>query len=142
MKGFKEFIMRGNLIELAVAFIMGTAFAAVVTTFTQIIIDLIGKLGNIDAFSTTAVAGINIGAFITAVLTFLITSFVLYFAIVKPYNAFKERKAAKEGTTEDDLEKSTEDLLVEIRDLLAGPAAAASVEAAPAPQQNPQNSTN
>lgn len=51
MKGFKDFLMRGNLIELAVAFILGGAFSTVVKSFTTIIMDLIGKLGGTPNFS-------------------------------------------------------------------------------------------
>lgn len=114
MKGFKEFLLRGNLIELAVAFIIGTAFAAVVTTFTQIIIDLIGKAFDVKSFSTVAVGGVNLGAFITAFVTFFLTALVVYLFIVVPYNRYQERK---HGPKEDPA--TTEDLLAEIRDLLA-----------------------
>lgn len=118
MSGFKDFIMKGNLIELATAFIMGTAFAEVVKTFAQVILDLIGKLMPIDpekSFSTAAVFGINIGAFLTAVVSFLLISLVLYFAIVKPYEAYKKMRGieAEAGATDTEL-------LTEIRDLLAG----------------------
>lgn len=115
MKGFKEFLLQGNLIELAVAFIMGTAFAEVVQTFAGIITDIIGKFFAVDAFSQTQVAGINIGAFITAVIMFLISSFVLYFAVVTPYNKYKSMRGLEEAA-----EKSEAEILVEIRDLLAG----------------------
>lgn len=118
MSGFKDFIMKGNLIELATAFIMGTAFAAVVTTFAQLLLDLIGKILPIDlegGFSQTAVAGVNVGAFLAAVVSFLLISLVLYFAIVKPYQAYKKMRGleAEAGATDTEL-------LTEIRDLLAG----------------------
>ena len=57
MKGFKDFLLRGNLIELAVAFIMAAAFGAVVTNFTQLVMDIIGKLGASPDFSAVASAG-------------------------------------------------------------------------------------
>ena len=119
MKGFKDFLLRGNLIELAVAFIMGTAFALVVSTFTAILTDALGKLAGVDAFSTTAVAGINIGAFIAAALNFVIVAAVLYFVVVLPYNKFK---ALTTRNVESEEAKFTtqEQLLVEIRDLLRG----------------------
>ncbi|NLE98171.1 MAG: large conductance mechanosensitive channel protein MscL [Propionibacterium sp.] len=114
MQGFKEFIMRGNLVELAVAFIMGGAFATVVEAFTQIIMDLIGLVGGQPDFSQVAVGPINIGVFLTALVAFLILASVLYFAIVKPYNAVKTRFEKVEEATP----SNEELLLTEIRDLL------------------------
>jgi len=114
VKGFKEFLLRGNLIELAVAFIMGTAFALVVETFTDIIVDVVGKVVSIDNFSNAQVAGINLGPFVSAVITFLLTAAVLYFAIVVPYNKFNALRQADEPKNA----ATSEDLLTEIRDLL------------------------
>lgn len=114
MQGFKEFIMRGNLIELATAFIMGVAFAAVVESFTAIIMNIIAKLGGQPDFTGIAIAGIDIGTFLTALFTFLITAAVVYFLIVLPYNKARERFVDK--PTED--AATSEDLLAEIRDLL------------------------
>ena len=115
MTGFKNFILRGNLVELAVAFIMATAFAAVVTTFTAIILDLIGKIGGTKDFSNYTPGGVHVGAFITATITFLIIAAVVYFLIVQPYTVAKERwfPSPEPGTPED------VKLLQEIRDLLA-----------------------
>ncbi|MDO5681835.1 MAG: large conductance mechanosensitive channel protein MscL [Propionibacteriaceae bacterium] len=117
MKGFKDFIMKGNLIELATAFIMGTAFAEVVSSFAALLMDLIGKLLGGDpsqAFTQTTIWGLNIGAFLAAVVSFLLIAFVLYFAVVKPYEAYKKMRGieAEAGATETEL-------LTEIRDLLA-----------------------
>lgn len=115
MKGFKDFILKGNLIELAVAFIMGTAFAAVVKAFAAILMDLIGKIFGTPDFSSVSVAGIALGAFLTALVSFLITALALYFGVVAPYNKYKEIRGIVEE--EDATEAS---LLTEIRDLLAG----------------------
>jgi large conductance mechanosensitive channel len=114
MTGFKNFILRGNLVELAVAFIMATAFAAVVTTFTAIVLDLIGKIGGTSNFSGYQPGGVHVGAFITAVITFLIIAAVVYFLIVTPYTKAKERwfPSPEPGTPED------VKLLQEIRDVL------------------------
>ncbi|SDB80332.1 large conductance mechanosensitive channel [Raineyella antarctica] len=116
MKGFKEFLMRGNLIELAVAFIIGSVFAAVVKAFTDLMLDLIGKLLPIDgaAFSGLVVAGITIGPFVSAVVTFVLTAFVVYFAVVKPYNLYQARHKVAEPEVQ-----TTDQILVQIRDLLA-----------------------
>jgi large conductance mechanosensitive channel len=114
MSGFKNFILRGNLVELAVAFIMATAFAAVVTAFTAIVLDLIGKAGGTPDFSNYAPGGVHVGVFITAVITFLIIAAVVYFLVVKPYTVARERffPSPEPGTPED------VKLLQEIRDLL------------------------
>ena len=114
MQGFKEFIMRGNLVELAVAFIMGGAFATVVTAFTQIILDVIGLVGGQPDFSQVTIGPINVGVFITALVAFLILSAVIYFGVVKPYNAVKRRYEKVEEVTP----SNEELLLTEIRDLL------------------------
>ncbi|HET9127591.1 MAG TPA: large conductance mechanosensitive channel protein MscL [Propionibacteriaceae bacterium] len=113
MKGFRAFIMRGNLVELAVAFIMGGAFATVVTTFTAIILALLGKLGGSPDFSNYNPGNVPVGKFLTALIAFLILAFVVYFFVVKPYQALKARfeKPAPAGET-------VESLLTEIRDEL------------------------
>lgn len=115
MQGFKEFIMRGNLIELAVAFVMGVAFAAVVESFTEVIMNALAQLGGMPDFTGITVGGVEVGTFLTALLTFLIISFVVYFAIVLPYNKARERFMK----TDEEPAVSTEMLLAEIRDLLA-----------------------
>lgn len=117
MSGFKNFLLRGNLIELAVAFIMATAFAAVVTATVTVIMDLIGKLGGTPDFSNWNPGGVSVGALLTALISFVILAAVVYFAIVTPYTKAKERyfpdPQGEEGTPEDVA------LLTEIRDLLA-----------------------
>jgi len=117
MKGFKNFLLRGNLIELAVAFIMAAAFGAVVTSFTQVIMDIIGKLGAQPDFSAVAIAGVNVGRFITALVAFVVMSAVVYFGIVKPYEMFK-KLGAEESAPDEAGAPTSEELLVEIRDLL------------------------
>ena len=116
MEGFKAFVLRGNLVELAVAFIMGTAFALVVTTFTDTIMGFIGKIGGRPDFTSVTLAGVNVGKFITALISFLILAAVVYFFVVLPYAKAKERffpSPEPDGTPEDVA------LLTEIRDLLA-----------------------
>lgn len=115
MDGFKNFILRGNLVELAVAFIMATAFAAVVTATVGIIMDLIGKAGGTPNFSKYSPGGISVGVFLTALVSFLILAAVVYFFIVVPYTKAQAKYFPKEeaGTPTDIA------LLEEIRDLLA-----------------------
>jgi large conductance mechanosensitive channel len=120
MKGFKDFILRGNLVELAVAFIMATAFATVVTATVGLIMDLLGKVGGTPDFSTYSWKGISIGVWLTAVVSFLIMAAVVYFLIVVPYTKAREamdrNEPAEEAATP--LSEDTQ-LLTEIRDLLA-----------------------
>ena len=116
MTGFKNFLLRGNLIELAVAFIMGTAFATVVTATVALIMGLIGKAGGEPDFSAWKPGGLLVGAWLTALVSFLIIAIVVYFAIVMPYTKAKARyfPATDEPGTPEDVA-----LLTEIRDLLA-----------------------
>jgi large conductance mechanosensitive channel len=110
MSGFKAFILKGNLIEIATGLIMALAFASVVSTFTAW---LTGLLPDTDSklFSTDEQ---SFGAFLNAVVSFLIMAAVVYFFIVVPYTKAKERffPADEPGTPADVA------LLEEIRDLL------------------------
>lgn len=114
MTGFKNFIMRGNLVELAVAFIMATAFGAVVTATVAVLMDVVGKFGGQPDFSAWAPGGISVGTWITSVISFIVLSAVVYFVIVAPYTK------AKALYFPDEEEGAPADvaLLTEIRDLL------------------------
>ena len=116
MKGFKDFVMRGNLVELAVAFVIAGAFGEVVKKMVDLIMGIIGKAGDQPDFNAWKPAGLPVGAFITALVAFLILAAVVYFFVVKPYEAAKERffPAEPDAATED---PNTE-LLKEIRDSL------------------------
>ena len=109
MTGFRNFLLRGNLVELAVAFIMGAAFATVVTAFTALITDLLP--GNSAAFDNSE----PVGAFLNALIAFVLMAAVVYFFVVVPYTKAKERffPADEPGDPADVA------LLTEIRDLLA-----------------------
>ena len=119
MGGFKNVLLRGNLVDLAVAVIIGTAFGLVVTTFTNwLTAQLPPSLD--DVFSNEANSFV---AFMNAVIAFVILAAVVYFLVVMPYTRAKEKyfPSAPPGTPEDTL------LLREIRDALragqAGPTA-------------------
>ena len=114
MKGFKDFVMRGNLVELAVAFVIGGAFASVVEAFTTMFMDILGKLGGTPDFSSYKPGGVSVGVFLTALVAFLIVAFVIYFFVVKPYEAAKARFSEEPA---DEVDEQTE-LLKEIRDSL------------------------
>ena len=117
MQGFKDFIMRGNLIELAVAFIMGAAFNKVVESFTAIVLSAISKiLGGPPNFDDFQPGGIPFGPFLTQLVGFLLVAFVVYFGLVKPMNAARDRMKKDEKAAP---EVTETDLLAEIRDLLA-----------------------
>ena len=124
IKGFREFALRGNVIDLAVAVVVGAAFTALVAVFTDSLIKpIIGIFlgGGVDA-GTIEIRGqvINVTAMINAVITFVITLAVIYFVFVVPMNKFRERLAAGKATAEEEAAATPEDiaLLTEIRDLL------------------------
>lgn len=128
MKGFKEFIMRGNVIELAVAVIIGAAFTAIVTALVEgIFSPIIAALFNADdiAKATVQVGSVTlgIGAVIAAIIQFLLIAAVVYFCLILPMNKLQERAyLRKHGhpMSEAEAEVSDTELLTEIRDLLAG----------------------
>jgi large conductance mechanosensitive channel len=111
MTGFRNFILRGNLVDLAVAVIIGVAFGTVVTTFTAWLTSLMPDSAD-DVFSNVPN---SFGAFLNAVLAFVILAAVVYFFVVLPYTTAKEKffPSPEPGTPEDI------QLLQEIRDLLA-----------------------
>ena len=116
MTGFKNFILRGNLVEIAVGLITAVAFAKVVETFTNVLLSLVAKvIGSNPNFDSYKPGGVPVGAFLTAVVAFLILAAVVYFFVVLPYTKAKERffPSEEEGTPADIA------LLTEIRDLLA-----------------------
>jgi large conductance mechanosensitive channel len=118
LTGFKDFIMRGNLVELAVAFIIGGAFATVVTSFTAVILSLIAKVtgGKNPDMTSFKPGDIPLGGFLTATIAFLILAAVVYFLVVTPYNKLQERMSRGEEPAPPAPEIA---LLTEIRDLLA-----------------------
>ncbi len=130
VKEFKDFAMKGNLVDIAVAFVMGGAFGKVITTFTEgIVAPLIGMLGGADLSDkkiilkdavmdgtgkvVTEAVSINWGTFATAVIDFIIVAFVM-FLIIKGINSMKK----KEEAAPDSGPSSTDKLLMEIRDNL------------------------
>ena len=95
-KGFKEFILRGNVVELAVAVVMGAAFGAVVTSFvtdllTPLIAAIVGKPDFSALVLTINSSAIAYGKFLNALIAFLMVATAVYFAIVAPMNALAAR---------------------------------------------------
>ena len=121
IKEFRDFVTRGNLVELAVAFVMGIAFAAVVTSLTENVVMPIVAIpfGEPNFNSLTWTVNDSVvayGAFITAAVTFLLVALGVFFLIVKPINALRARQVAGEETAAEPPEDIR--LLTEIRDEL------------------------
>ncbi len=94
---FRAFLMRGNLIELAVAFVIGTAFALVLKAFVSdlimpIVAAIVGKPNFDDLTFTINGSVFAYGSFLTAVITFVFTAAAVFFFVVKPYELFQARK--------------------------------------------------
>lgn len=129
IKEFKDFAMKGNLVDIAVAFVMGGAFGKVVTSFTEgIVSPLIGLIGGADLSKNmfelkaatydsagkalTEAVNLKWGDFITAIINFIIVAFVM-FLIIKAINSMKKKEEAAPAAP-----SSTDALLMEIRDSL------------------------
>jgi len=145
LKGFKDFIMRGNVVDLAVGIVIGAAFTAVVTAFTNAFlkpaIQLLGGDSGVNAGAwTVGEVKFDWASFINACITFLLTAAVVYFLVVFPLNRLAERRARGE---EPPPAAPSEDivLLTQIRDALvagrAGPGAVSDVREQERRQQEP-----
>lgn len=137
VKGFREFVMRGNVVDLAVAVVIGAAFGAVVTSLvsdilTPIIAAIVGQ-PNFGALTFTINGSTFFyGAFINALLSFLFVAAAIYFFVVVPLNKLAERRARGKPVPIAELAPDVI-LLTEIRDLLA-----ARSPATPGPSPGPQ----
>jgi large conductance mechanosensitive channel len=131
IKGFKEFILRGNVIDLAVAVVIGAAFTLIVNSIVAGIINpliaLIFQADSLDGvvWTVTGLSGnevvFAIGAIIGAIINFLAVAVVVYFVFVYPMNRAKERAAARAGIVEEEASDlpTEQEILLQIRDLLA-----------------------
>jgi large conductance mechanosensitive channel len=130
LQGFKDFIMRGNVIDLAVAVVIGAAFTAVVNAVVAAIINPLIEIfwkpdeNGIPGISVPDLYGgtvtFPIGTLITSLISFLAVAIVVYFVFVLPMNTWKARQAIKAGVTEPEESKlpTEQELLIQIRDLL------------------------
>lgn len=121
MKGFKDFLFRGNIIDLAVAVVIGGAFNTLIQVFTSsFLTPLVNLVGGGEVGGSFTVNGQEFawGAFVSAVISFVLTAAVIYFVVVLPMRKITERRKA--GVLEEDA-PTQEQLLTEIRDLLAAP---------------------
>ncbi len=123
LKGFRDFIMRGNVVDLAVAVVIGAAFTAVVAALTNGIINpliaaIFGK-PNLDDVGVFTINGavFSIGVVLTAIINFLIIAAAIYFIIVAPMNAFNERRRRGAEPAPEEVSEEVA-LLREIRDSL------------------------
>ncbi|MGV9820114.1 large conductance mechanosensitive channel protein MscL [Nocardia xishanensis] len=122
LKGFKEFLMRGNVIDLAVAVVMGTAFTAVVTAVTKGVVNpLLAVLGSTNELGlgfhlvpSKPATFIAVGPIVTAFIDFVMIAAVLYFVLILPMKTLKNRFGTTKAAEPTEIE-----LLIEIRDLLA-----------------------
>ena len=132
IKGFKEFILRGNVIDLAVAVVIGAAFTGIVNAIVGSVFNpAIGALFDAESLATALPVAIPttsggeavlyFGAVIAAVIQFLLVAIVVYFALIVPINYLKRVSFRKkdEKKTDDPAPPTELELLVEIRDLLA-----------------------
>ena len=126
LKGFKDFVFRGNIVELAIAVVIGGAFTAVVGSFTDAVIKpILARIGGADATGLGVQLGaagdrttfLDLGTVITAVITFLITAAVVYFIFVVSMNRISERQ--KKVMKPVDAAPTDNELLLQIRDLLS-----------------------
>jgi large conductance mechanosensitive channel len=125
LRGFRDFIMRGNVVDLAVAFVIGVAFAAVVTAFTSNIINpLVAAVGgtSVHGLGFQLVASnpktvVDFGAVISAIINFVIVAAVIYFVLVVPMNRLAERR--RRGQEPEPVAPAEDILLLQqIRDIL------------------------
>ncbi len=123
LKEFKDFVLRGNVVEIAVAFVIAAAFGVVVTTFVdQIILPIVAAIGGKPNFDQVAFnigdGRVGIGTFISAVISFVVIAAVVFFFVVKPLNMLLARQQKKEGAPPPEATPEETLLLREIRDAL------------------------
>jgi large conductance mechanosensitive channel len=121
LKEFRDFLMKGSIVDLAVAFVMGVAFGAVVSSLVNnlvmpIVAMIIGKPDFSDLTFTINDAVFRYGAFITALITFVATAAAVFFFVVKPIGAVVDRMKAREEADEvSDEERRHQELLAALR---------------------------
>lgn len=124
LKGFKEFISRGNVVEMAVGFIIGNAFKDIVDSLVKNIINpAIGAIFGKADFTGSFIlhigdSNIMFGALLTAVINFLLIAFAMYFFIIVPMNYFANLRKKNEDEAPKEVSEEVQ-LLTEIRDALA-----------------------
>lgn len=124
LKGFRDFIARGNVIDLAVAVVIGAAFTTIVNTVVDHLINPLVNMAfdaeSLDQALMIPVGDgfIGLGAIIGAIINFIAVAAVVYFVFVMPMNKYKAHQDAKSGAAPEEELPSEQQLLAEIRDLL------------------------
>lgn len=118
---FKDFALKGNIVELAIAFVLGAAFASVVSSLVDnVLLPIVAAVFGQPDFSSIKIdigeSAIYYGAFLDSILAFVLIALALFFFVVKPYKAMQEKE---EEAPAEDPGPSEIDLLTEIRDSLA-----------------------
>lgn len=125
-RGFKEFISRGNVIDLAVGIVVGAAFTAVINAIvTGILTPLIALAFNAKSVEAWAIGPVAIGTVVSAVINFILVAAALYFFVVAPMNALAARRKAKAeaGEADEELAPTELEVLLQIKALLEKQAA-------------------
>ena len=129
LKGFRDYILRGNVIDLAVGVVIGAAFTGLVTAFSDAIINPllnifgdaeVGEGWKIPVIPDRPETALDLGMLVSAAINFLLIAAVVYFLIVAPMNKLNEMQKRKRGISEDVAAPTETELLTEISDLLAG----------------------
>ena len=122
LKDLKAFLLRGNIVDLAVAVVIGAAFGAIVTSFvndiiTPLILNPAMKAAGVEKIAQLSWNGVAYGSFLSAVINFLVVGTVLFFVVKAAEKA--QNLGKKEEAAEEEAAPTQEELLAEIRDLLA-----------------------
>lgn len=122
LKDLKAFLLRGNIVDLAVAVVIGAAFGAIVTSFvndiiTPLILNPAMKAAGVEKIAQLSWNGVAYGSFLSAVINFLVIGTVLFFVVKAAEKA--QNLGKKEEAAEEEAAPTQEELLAEIRDLLA-----------------------
>jgi large conductance mechanosensitive channel len=121
LNGFKKFIMRGNVVDLAVGIVIGAAFTLVINSFVNdVLMAIIGAIFGKPTFNdltfTIGDGVVYYGRFLTALVSFIITAAALYLVVVAPLNYFNDRRKAKRGEPE---ELTNEERMIELLEQIA-----------------------
>jgi large conductance mechanosensitive channel len=124
LREFRDFVLRGNIVELAVAFVLGVAFGALITSFVDnllmpVVAMIIGKPDFRDLTFTINDSVFRYGAFLTDAISFVAVAAAVFFFVVKPINVLRERRAGPEEQGLPDEERRHRELLAALRETRA-----------------------